>query len=116
MSQKVINREDVELLFVSKYRDGIDELFIVYYVTTNDINFYRMNYPIDSILNQAISDGNFDTNSFLLGAIERKHNLNKRVTFEQLNLNIASWGPIAHKKAVDYHKQQLREIKINQII
>lgn len=116
MSQKVINKEDIELLFVSTMADGFDRLFIVYYVTTNDINFYRMNYPIDSILSERLADSTFNVNEFIIGLIERKHDLHKKVTFEQLGLNLASWGQIAHEKAVNYHKKQIREIKINQII
>jgi len=115
MYQKVINREDIELLFLSKYIDGLDELFIVYYVTTNDINFYRMNYPIDSILSERISDTTFNIVEFIIGAIERKHDLHKRVTFDQLGIS-DSWGKIAQEKAVVYQKQKQRENKINQII
>lgn len=116
MSQKVINREDIDLLFVSTMSDGFDKLFIVYYVTTNDINFYRMNYPIDSILSERLNDSTFSVNDFIIGLIERRHDLNKKLTFEELDVKLASWGQISHEKAVNYHKQQTREIKINQII
>ena len=115
MLLKVINREDFEILFISHYSGGFDKTFIVYYVTTNDIKFYRMNYPIDSVLQEALT-GNLDKTEFLIGAIERKHNLHKEVTFEQMNVTVETWGNRCYNLSNSYFKKQNRENKINQII
>ncbi len=114
MSQKVINKEDIDLIFVSTLSNGVDRLFIVYYVTTNDINFYRMNYPIDSILSERLVDSTFDVYQFLIKCIERRHDLHKRVNYEELKLELETTliDTATYQKMINYQ----REIKINQII
>lgn len=116
MSPKVINREDFEILFFSHFKDNLNKIFIVYYVTTNDLKFYRMNYPLDSIQKEDLDSGKLDTSEFITGAIERRHHLHKEVSFGQMNVKLETWGSRSYKIVHDYYKRQKRDNKINQII
>lgn len=116
MSTKVINREDFEILFFSHFKDNLNKTFIVYYITTNELKFYRMNYPLDSIQQESLDSGRLDTLEFITRAIERRHHLHKEVSFSQMNVKLETWGKRSYKKAHNYYKIQKRDNKINQIL